>query len=222
MPFGLRAIVASHRSVVNSSVASGRHFSAILDRIVPEDPSQTRFRIDTSARGLETRLLVESMVRRTPVPVSTTDVIVGHRALIDDLPFQLEPFRKTTEQLQPRVLIADAVGLGAKTSLRSGVMLSELQRRGRANRVLAVVPRHILDQVQHEMWCRFAFPLVRLDSDGIQRLRQRIPAGRNPFTYYNRAIISIDTLKEPRQSCIAITSRRCDGMSCGSTNRTNW
>ena len=34
-------------------------------------------------------------------------------------------------------------------------MLAELQRRGRANRVLAVVPRHILDQVQHELWCRF-------------------------------------------------------------------
>lgn len=191
---GLRAIV---RCTGRSELVRGQRasFFSDLDRIVPEDPSQTRFRIDTSARGLETRLLVESMVRRTPVPVSTTDVIVGHRALIDDLPFQLEPFRKTTEQLQPRILIADAVGLGK--TIEVGVMLSELQRRGRANRVLAVVPRHILDQVQHEMWCRFAFPLVRLDSDGIQRLRQRIPAGRNPFTYYNRAIISIDTLKNP-------------------------
>jgi hypothetical protein len=139
---GLRAIV---RCTGRSELVRGQRapFFSDLDRIVPEDPSQTRFRIDTSARGLETRLLVESMVRRTPVPVSNTDVIVGYRALIDDLPFQLEPFRKTTEQLQPRVLIADAVGLGKTNEV--GVMLSELQRRGRANRVLAMVPRHILD-----------------------------------------------------------------------------
>ena len=98
-------------------------------------------------------------------------------------------------QLQPRLLIADAVGLGK--TIEVGMLLAELQRRGRADRVLAVVPRHILDQIQHELWCRLAFPLVRLDSEGIQRVRQRIPAGRNPFTYFNRVIVSIDTLKNP-------------------------
>lgn len=191
---GTRAIVrCSGRSeLVRGQRAS---FFTDLDEIVPEDPIQTKFRVDTSARGIETRLLIESMVRRTPVPVSNTNVLVGHRALVDDLPFQREPFRKATEQLQPRLLIADAVGLGK--TIEVGIMLTELQRRGRASRVLAVVPRHILDQVQHELWCRFGFPLVRLDSEGIQRLRQRIPAGRNPFTYYNRAIVSIDTIKNP-------------------------
>ena len=189
---GTRAIVrCSGRSeLVRGQRAS---FFTDLDQIVPEDPERTVFRVDTSPHGIETRLLIESMVRRTAVPASDTDVLVGHRALVDDLPFQREPFRKTTEQLQPRILIADAVGLGK--TIEVGVMLTELQRRGRANRVLVVVPRHILDQVQHELWCRFGFPLVRLDSVGIQRLRQRIPAGRNPFTYYNRAIVSIDTLK---------------------------
>ena len=52
--------------------------------------------------------------------------------------------------------------------------------------------------MQHEMWTRFALPFVRLDSVGIQRVRQKLPATRNPFTIYKRAIISIDTLKNDR------------------------
>jgi len=170
-------------------------FFSDIDRIEPEDPTRTRFRLDESAHGLETRLILESMIRRTPVPISNINLTVGHEILADDLPYQREPFRMAMDQLQPRLLVADAVGLGK--TIEVGILLSELQRRGRANRVLAVVPRHILDQIQHELWCRCAFPLVRLDSDGIQRVRQKIPAGQNPFTYFNKVIVSIDTLKNP-------------------------
>jgi ERCC4-related helicase len=191
---GLRAIVrcVGRDELVRDQAAS---FFSDLDRIDPEDPTKTRFRLDTSPSGIETRLVLDSLIRRTPVPVSNTDLTVGHQMLADDLPFQREPFRLATTQLQPRLLVADAVGLGK--TIEVGMLLMELQRRGRANRVLAVVPRHILDQVQHELWCRCAFPLVRLDSAGIQRVQQRIPAGRNPFTYFNRVIVSIDTLKNP-------------------------
>jgi ERCC4-related helicase len=191
---GSRAIVrcVGRDELVREQAAA---FFSDLDRIDPEDPSSTRFRLDTSPSGIETRLVLDSLIRRTPVPVSNTNLTVGHQMLADDLPFQREPFRLATTQLQPRLLVADAVGLGK--TIEVGMLLMELQRRGRANRVLAVVPRHILDQVQHELWCRCAFPLVRLDSAGIQRVQQRIPAGRNPFTYFNRVIVSIDTLKNP-------------------------
>ena len=191
---GTRAIVRciGRSELVRDQPAS---FFSDLDLIEPEDPTPTTFRLDKSANGIETLLILESLIRRTPIPVSNVNMTVGHLALADDLPFQREPFRMAMSQLQPRLLIADAVGLGK--TIEVGMMLAELQRRGRAERVLCVVPRHILDQIQHELWCRFAFPLVRLDSEGIQRVRQRIPAGRNPFTYFNRVIISIDTLKNP-------------------------
>jgi ERCC4-related helicase len=191
---GARAIVrcVGRDELVRDQAGS---FFSDLDLIEPEDPTKTRFRLDTSPSGIETRLVLDSLIRRTPVPVSNTDLTVGHQMLADDLPFQREPFRLATTQLQPRLLVADAVGLGK--TIEVGMLLMELERRGRANRVLAVVPRHILDQIQHELWCRCAFPLVRLDSAGIQRVQQRIPAGRNPFTYFNRVIVSIDTLKNP-------------------------
>ena len=45
------------------------------------------------------------------------------------------------------------------------------------------------------MWTRFAIPLVRLDSLGIERIQREIPAGRIPFTSFKRVIVSVDTLK---------------------------
>src|SRR5699024_6200850 len=38
----------------------------------------------------------------------------------------------------------------------------------------------------------------RLDSVGIQKVRQNLPASRNPFTYFPRVIVSLDTLKSAK------------------------
>ncbi|VEI03186.1 RNA polymerase-associated protein rapA [Acidipropionibacterium jensenii] len=162
------------------------------------DPHDAKVIADGSSHYRKARLWLESTIRSTSTPLSDPSLTVARGALADSLPYQISAVEKALDpsRLRTRILLADAVGLGK--TLEIGMILSELIRRGRGERILIVCPRHVLEQTQNEMWCRFDIPFVRLDSLGVQRVRQRIPANRNPFTFYKRVIISIDTLKQDR------------------------
>ncbi|HLS01961.1 MAG TPA: DEAD/DEAH box helicase, partial [Beutenbergiaceae bacterium] len=166
-----------------------------IDQVHTLDPKNTQVKVDDSPRFAKSRLWLESTIRRSALPISTPNLSVATRSLVDALPYQEQAATKVLDpdNLRPRVLLADAVGLGK--TIEIGMILSELARRGRAERILVVTPKHVLEQMQFELWTRFALPFIRLDSTGIQRIRQELPAGRNPFTFYKRVIISIDTLK---------------------------
>jgi len=173
-------------------------FYSSLDTIEVQDPSAAEIVPDGSSGYRDSRLWLESLLRKTPFPYGDQTLTVSTRMLADSLGYQRAAVAKALDPqlIRPRLLLADAVGLGK--TLEIGMILSELVRRGRGERILIVTPRHVLEQMQHELWCRFALPFVRLDSAGIQKVRQKLPATRNPFTFYKRAIISIDTLKSPR------------------------
>ena len=159
------------------------------------DPAEASVIADDSPHYRRSRLWLEATLRKTAVPLDGAALTVSVEMLADPLGYQQAAVRKALDQgnLRTRILLADAVGLGK--TLEIGMILSELIRRGRGERILIVTPRHVLEQMQNEMWSRFAIPFVRLDSLGIQRVRQKLPATRNPFSYFKRVIISIDTLK---------------------------
>ena len=172
-----------------------RHRDAIfltaIDSVTVLDPKDTKLVGDDSPRYMKSRLYLEARLRQT-VPTNSA-IALGHRGAMDTLPFQLEPTRRVLQQVRPRFLIADSVGLGK--TLEAGVLVSELIRRGKGRRILVVTTKSTMQQFQKELWTRFSIPLVRLDSAGIQRIRRHLPANHNPFHYHDRTIISVDTLK---------------------------
>lgn len=182
---GLSELVRGHEAV----------FLSDLEKIEDLRPEKTSLTGDDSPQYRRTRLFLESLLRRTP-PVDER-IYLGHQGALNPAPYQLEPAHLALKALRPRILIADGVGLGKTVEV--GILLSELIKRGRGERILVVAIRSMLAQFQQEIWARFAIPLVRLDSVGIQRVRAKIPASKNPFTHYDRAIISIDTLKNDAQ-----------------------
>ncbi|RNE49365.1 DEAD/DEAH box helicase [Corynebacterium alimapuense] len=192
---GFRLKVRGLSDYVRDSTAT---FYTALDEVRVFDPTQVEVTPDDSPGYRHARLWIESTLRQTPIPLYQRELSVATRMLADPLDYQLSAVRRalSAENTRPRILLADAVGLGK--TLEIGMILAELIRRGRGQRILVVTPKHVMEQFQQELWTRFSIPLVRLDSVGIQQVRQKLPASRNPFTYYPRVIVSMDTLKSPK------------------------
>jgi SNF2 family DNA or RNA helicase len=161
------------------------------DDILILDPAETELVADNSSHFNSTFLYIEALRRRS-IP-NDRGIHLGHRGVMNLVPYQLDPALQALKQPRQRILMADAVGLGK--TLEAGILTTELIQRGRGQRILVITLKSMLTQFQKEFWSRFSIPLVRLDSLGLQRVRNTIPSNHNPFNYYDRTIISIDTLK---------------------------
>jgi superfamily II DNA or RNA helicase len=166
-------------------------FSAALENVVQIDPTEIELLVDKSSGFEDAKLHLEAAFRSSP-PAGAAPLVLG-KAAIDDLLFQHVPVERALSQPRARLLIGDDVGLGK--TLEAGLVASELALRRRARRILVVSTRAMLAQFQKEFWTRFSIPLARLDASAIKRMRARIPAHYNVFDQFERAIVSIDTLK---------------------------
>lgn len=166
-------------------------FLTDLEQIQIVNPAEVKLVPDSSPFYKRTLLFLESQWRQQ-IPTDA-NLHIGHRAAMDLMPYQLDPAKLSLQRPRQRILIADTVGLGK--TLEAGILMSELIARGKGKRILVVTVKSMMTQFQKEMWNRFTIPLVRLDSGKIQKIRASLPSNYNPFFYYDKAIVSIDTLK---------------------------
>ena len=162
-----------------------------LEKIDPVDPTKVRLIKDDSPKYTKSLLYLEGQWRQKAP--TDKNIHIGHRAAMDLMPFQLEPTKISLNRTRCRILVADTVGLGK--TLEAGILMSELIIRGKGKRILVVTSKSMMTQFQKEMWNRFTIPLVRLDSHKIQKIRASLPSNYNPFFYYDKVIVSIDTIK---------------------------
>ena len=166
-------------------------FLADLEQIQVVDPAEVKLVADNSPFYKKSLLYLESRWRQQ-IPTDA-NLHIGHKAAMDLMPYQLDPAKLSLQRPRQRILIADTVGLGK--TLEAGILMSELIARGKGKRILVVTVKSMMTQFQKEMWNRFTIPLVRLDSGRIQKIRASLPSNYNPFFYYDKTIVSIDTLK---------------------------
>lgn len=159
------------------------------------DPKETELIQDDSSKFAKSLLYIESQLRQS-IP-NDEKIHVATQAAMNVIDYQLDPALQSLKQPRQRILIADAVGLGK--TLEAGILVTELIERGRGKRILVLTLKSMMTQFQKEFWNRFSIPLTRLDSQGLQRVRNRIPVNHNPFYYYDKSIISIDTLKQDNE-----------------------
>jgi superfamily II DNA or RNA helicase len=114
-------------------------------------------------------------------------------AVIDLLPFQLEPALAVVGGAATRLLLADEVGLGK--TIQAALVAAELLARGAVERVLVLTPAGLRDQWIDELGRRVHVRAARMDVRTLRHAAASLPVGVNPWAAEHTAVASIDYVK---------------------------
>ena len=138
---------------------------------------------------VEFRVRLNALRLKNPISDS---IYALHAARIRFIPFQFKPILKLVRAEQPRLLIADEVGVGK--TIEAGLILRELESRQNIANVLIVCPKALVTKWRAEMK-RFDEDFQILDGQTLRYcLKESHLEGAWP-SQYSRAIVHLELLR---------------------------
>jgi hypothetical protein len=115
---------------------------------------------------------------------------------VTPLPHQVLAVDFVLNQLRPRVLLADEVGLGK--TIEAAMIYEELKLRGQAHRVIIITPAGLTPQWRDELAQKFGENFIVYDRTMVTALRQIHGQETNLWTLHDQVITSLDFVKPQR------------------------
>ncbi len=165
----------------------------------------------------EVRLRVAALSERAAIRRSPARGFLGAR--IDLLPHQIATAREVAARAQPRVLLADEVGLGK--TIEACLIVHRLLLTGRAERVLIIVPETLVHQWFVELLRRFNLSFSLFDEERFASLRRSDPAG-NPFVDSQWVLASERFLSGDQRVAAAVLEAPWDVLVVDEAHHLEW
>lgn len=137
-------------------------------------------------------------------------------ARIQLLPHQLYVANTISERHNPRVLLADEVGLGK--TIEAALVIHKQLHSGSAHRVLIVVPSALVHQWLVELLRRFNLHFSIIDENNYASEEST----NNPFDDYQLALCSIDFLTQHTQAINDATQAQWDTLIVDEAHHLEW
>lgn len=118
-----------------------------------------------------------------------------HRSSVVPYNYQMVPLVLALEKPNARMLIGDDVGLGK--TVEAGLIISELIQRGKVKRVVFLTPANLKQQWKEALDYFFHIKATIIDSFSRKEFEKELPAGANPWQYFQFVIASVDYAKSP-------------------------
>ena len=197
--------------------ARGRHWNV---EAVQSHADCAAVRLAPIERGTpQARILLVPFDRLVPIPTHPSPIVVGPQrwaagvlrllssstrfgsltsaanARIDGLSFQLEPALAMLRHGNPRLLIADDVGMGK--TIQAGLVVAELVRQQEGCRVMVLTPAGLREQWREELRNRFGLEVVVADTSWLASSARALPPDVNPWSLPGIYLSSFDLVKRP-------------------------
>lgn len=109
------------------------------------------------------------------------------------LPHQISALKRVMTNYPIRYLLADEVGLGK--TIEAGMVMQELKLRGKAKRILLVVPKGLANQWLSEMRVHFNETFRLISGEEISSLDRLFASDGGAWKLFDQVVVSLDSVK---------------------------